>query len=195
MVGRPREFDIDQVLNQAMEVFWQKGYEATSMSDLMSATGLHKGSIYQTFGSKHELFLAALNRYLKQMHDYKHELLTSAATPLDGIRAVAHGMIDITDCESHPPKGCMVINAVVELAPHDPEVKRTLDAHMANMRASLIDVVQQAQEANQIDQSKSPEVVAMLIAIFVSGLGSTLKGPLSKEEAHQLMDEQLAAVI
>lgn len=195
MVGRPREFDIDQALNQAMEVFWQKGYEATSMSDLMNATGLHKGSIYQTFGSKHELFLAALNLYLKQMHDYKRELLTSAATPLDGIRAVAHGMVDLTDCESHPPKGCMVINAVVELAPHDPEVKTILDAHMVNMRASLADVVQQAQEANQIDRSKPPELVAMLIGTFVAGLGTTLKGPLTKEEAHQLMDEQLNAVI
>ncbi len=63
-VGRPREFDEDSVLEAAMEVFWRKGYEATSLADLCDCTGLHKGSLYQTFGSKHDLFMKALKHYI-----------------------------------------------------------------------------------------------------------------------------------
>ena len=67
MVGRPRQFDVDQTLDAAMRAFWARGYEATSMADLMAATGLHKGSLYQAFGDKHALFIEALKRYLGEM--------------------------------------------------------------------------------------------------------------------------------
>ena len=59
-VGRPREFDEDAVLTAAMDAFWRQGYEATSLSDLCACTGLHKGSLYQAFGGKHELFMKSL---------------------------------------------------------------------------------------------------------------------------------------
>ena len=65
-MARPREFDVDDALDRAMNVFWAKGYEATSMSDLMAAMDLSKSSLYDTFGSKHELFLSALQRYKRQ---------------------------------------------------------------------------------------------------------------------------------
>lgn len=81
MVGRPRQFDENQVLDQAMTVFWTNGYEATSMADLMNATGLHKGSLYQAFGNKHQLFVTALNRYLEEMRAQKNRLLKAAASP------------------------------------------------------------------------------------------------------------------
>ena len=65
MVGRPREFDVEQVLEAAMQAFWANGYEGTSLTDLVAATGLMKGSLYQAFGDKHSLFIQTLNRYLQ----------------------------------------------------------------------------------------------------------------------------------
>ena len=62
-MARPREFDVDEALQAATEVFWDRGFEATSLADLMEATGLHKGSIYKAFGSKHEFFTRALTQY------------------------------------------------------------------------------------------------------------------------------------
>ena len=194
MVGRPRQFDPDQVLDTAMEAFWANGYKATSLADLMEATGLHKGSIYQAFGDKHTLFISALRRYLEQMRAQKNAWLNGAESPLEGIRAVVHGMLDIADGDSPCPKGCMAINALIELAPHDPDVERILSEHMDLMRGSMIDVVTRAQQAGQIVAARPPKVITMLIMTFMFGLAAQLKGPLSQADAHQLLDAQLAAI-
>ena len=194
MVGRPRQFDMEQVLDRAMDTFWENGYEATSMNDLVNATGLHKGSIYQVFNNKHALFVAALRRYLEAMLSSKNEFLKNAATPLEGIYSVAHGMVDLADGDSLCPKGCMAVNAIIEMVPHDPEVEQIMDEHLTLMRNSLIDIVSQAQEAEQIDKSKSPEVIAMLIITFMTGLGAELKGSMTQKQAHQLLDAQLDSI-
>jgi TetR/AcrR family transcriptional repressor of nem operon len=195
MVGRPREFDFDEALDSAMHAFWATGYEATSMADLMAATGLHKGSLYQTFGDKHSLFIAALRKYLGGMRQHKNELLEQAATPLEGIRNVAHGMVDMADGDSECPKGCMVINSVVELAPRDPEVKAILVEHMTLMRQSLVEVLTKGQALGEIDAQRPAELIAGLLMTFMAGLGTNLKGPMQMEEAHQLLDQQLAIIL
>ncbi len=195
MVGRPRKFDEDQVLDAAMEAFWARGYEATSMADLMATTGLHKGSLYQAFGDKHALFLSALRRYLQNMRQQKNALLNSADTPLGGLKAVVHGMVDIVDGESPCPKGCMAVNALVELAPHDPEVQKIMVDHMQIMRGSMEDVVRRAQTAGEVGKDRPPEVITSLIMTFMAGLGAQLKGPMTKAQAHDLLDAQLDALL
>ncbi len=194
MVGRPRQFDVDQALNAAMQAFWAKGYEATSLSDLMSATGLHKGSLYQAFGDKHSLFIKALKRYLEEMRAGKNASLANAATPLDGLRAVVHGMVDLVD-DSECPKGCMAINALVELAPHDDEVQDIMRDHIARMRRSVEEAVAEAQKAGQIGSERPPELITSIMLTFIAGLGTTMKGIVSKEEAHALADAQLEALL
>jgi len=195
MVGRPREFDTEEALDAAMQAFWAKGYEATSLVDLMDATGLHKGSLYQAFGDKHALFIQALKRYLAEMRRQKTELLKNASTPFDGIQAVAHALIDMADAESICPKGCMAINALVELAPHDAKVKRVLEDHVAAMRTSLEETVVLAQDAGQIGSTRSAALITSLIMTFMAGLAAQMKGPISKEQAHALVDAQIQALI
>ena len=194
MVGRPREFDIDLALDAAMQAFWRKGYEATSMADLMAATGLHKGSLYGTFGDKHSLFVQALKRYLWEMHRTETEALKTADTPLDGLRNVGHAMIDLIDDDSSEPKGCMAVNAIVEAAPDDEEIKKIMEEHVQSMRSSIVEVITAGQEAGQITQDRPADVIAGMIMTFVSGLSTTMKGYISPEEAHQLFDAQLEAI-
>ena len=195
MVGRPRKIDIDEALESAMEAFWATGYEATSLADLMKATGLHKGSLYQTFGDKHSLFKAALQKYLADMRQLKNELLKQADTPLQAIRSVTHGLVDIVDSDSEIPKGCMALNSVVELAPRDPEVQAILAEHFALIRKSIVEVVSQAQKSGEVDSSRPPELITGMLMTFMAGLGTNLKGPMQMAEAHQLLDAQLEAVI
>jgi TetR/AcrR family transcriptional repressor of nem operon len=195
MVGRPREFDPDIALNAAMQAFWAKGYEATSLSDLMEATGLHKGSLYQAFGDKHSLFIQALKRYLSDMRRMKTKVIAQAATPLDGIRAVAHGMLDLADGDCACPKGCLAINSLVELAPHDPEVQEVMSDHMQRMRSALAEAVALGQEAGQIRADRSAGKITALMMTFLLGLGTNLRGRLSKDDAHKLLDAQFDAVM
>lgn len=88
----------------------------------------------------------------------------------------------------------MAINALVELAPHDPEVKGMMEDHMARMRQSMTEAIAQAQAVGQISNARPAELITALLMTFLSGLATQLKGPLSKDEAHQLLDEQLAAI-
>ena len=194
MVGRPREFDIDFALDAVMQTFWRKGYEATSMADLMAATGLHKGSIYGTFGDKHSLFIQALKRYLWEMDRTETEALKDAETPLDGLRSVGHAMIDLVDDDSDVPKGCMAVNAIVEMAPDDKEIKQIMEEHVQSMRNSIVEAVTAAQEAGQIRQDRPADLIAGMIMTFVSGLSTTMKGYITTEEAHQLFDAQMEAI-
>ena len=177
-----------------MRAFWAKGYEATSLSDLMEATGLHKGSLYQAFGDKHALFIESLKRYLADMGRQKSEALKEAATPLDGLRDVAHRMIEIADDDCGCPMGCMAINTVVELEPHDAEVKHVLGQHIEFMRQSLKETVEQAQAAGQINSERPAELVTALLMTFMAGISTNLKGVLTKAQAHELLDAQLAAL-
>lgn len=195
MVGRPREFDVDIVLDAAMQAFWSRGYEATSLADLMEATGLHKGSLYQAFGDKHTLFIQVLKRYLEDMRRMKNKVFAEARTPLDGLRAVAHGMLDIADGDCACPRGCLAINSLVELAPHDAEVKDLMLDHIQRMRGSVAEEVARGQESGQIRTDRSPEEITSLIMTFIAGLGTTMKGYVSKDDAHMLLDAQFDAVV
>lgn len=194
MVGRPREFDEEQVLDAAMKAFWANGYESTSLADLVSATGLHKGSLYQAFGDKHALFIQTLNRYLLNVRHRKNQILESADTPLGGIRAVLHGFIDMSEADADCPRGCMAVKTLVEMAPHDREVQRIMDDHKNGMRTSIESRVTQAQASGELSTDKSPEMVTALIMIFMDGLAAQAAGPMNPKAAHKLLDAQLDAV-
>lgn len=194
MVGRPREFDEDQALDAAMQAFWAKGYEATSMADLMAVTGLHKGSIYQAFGDKHSLFVQALNRYLAEMRETERSVLKKAPTPLDGLRNGAHHVLDMADCEGEVPRGCLAVNALVELAPHDAEIKTILGDHMQFMRATIGETIGDAQTAGQVSKDRPPEVLTSMLMTFMAGLAAMMKSGLGKDDARRLLDAQMDAI-
>ena len=178
-----------------MVAFWTKGYESTSLNDLMAATGLHKGSLYQAFGDKHSLFLESLKRYLARMRQTEHEEFAKAATPAEGLRRVGHSLVDLVDDDSDPPKGCMAVNALVEMAPHDPDVQAIMNDHIGRMRATIEQAVAQAQTDGDIDSARPPSLIAGMLMTFVSGLGTTMKGHISKAEAHALLDAQMDALL
>ena len=193
MAGRPRQFDVDEALDAAMEAFWAKGYEATSLMDLVSATGLHKGSLYKAFGDKHSLFIQALKRYLHSMRSAKDKSLAGADSPLGGIRAAAHAMVEFLD-DSPSPMGCMAINSLIELAPHDSEVRALMADHIDRMRSSLCEAVGRAQAAGEIDGSRPPELVTAMLMTMLAGVGTTIKTGINKTDAHALMDAQIDAL-
>ncbi len=195
MVGRPREFDTEQVLEAAMRAFWANGFESTSLADLVSATGLHKGSLYQAFGDKHSLFVQSLNRYLADVRLHKNEALANAKSPLSGIRDVLHGFIDKSETNVGCPKGCLAVKTLVEMAPDDVEVQDIMDSHKANMKKSMITQLEAAQKIGELDADKSPEMITHLLMIFMDGLATWANSGASCEEGHALLDGQLDALL
>ncbi len=189
-VGRPREFDEDKALEAAMEAFWQKGYEATSLSDLCNCTGLHKGSLYQTFGSKHELFMRALRNYTDRTFAEVASVISESESPLENIRAVMHKVINQASEES----GCMMMNSLAELAPRDPEVKEALQASAGRRLTAMTELVAAAKAAGEIRDPREPDQIAVQLMVTIAGTATTMKGFLTREQGLQTIDNVLESL-
>lgn len=184
-VGRPREFDEEAALEAAMDAFWRRGYEATSLADLCDCTGLHKGSLYQAFGGKHQLFMRALNHYSNKEFERTSLAITESNTPLGNIRALAHKIISDGVAE----QGCMMINTMVELAPHDPEVKALLK-RVGDLRlAALAELIEQAQQAGEVRAGLEPYRLARQLMITFAGVAAAIKGYIGATQAGEVIDD------
>jgi TetR/AcrR family transcriptional repressor of nem operon len=150
---------MDEALDAAIGMFWTKGYKATSMADLMEATGLHKGSIYKAFDDKHDLFVKSLTRYLQEGYRQTHAALSNADTPLDGLRAWLH-IFALMCCDQPVQRGCLAMNTAVELGPHDPEIRALLQRHHASTSGLLIDTIERGQQSGQIRCDLTPDNLA-----------------------------------
>ena len=171
-VGRPREFDEEQVLTAAMEAFWRKGYEATSLADLTACTRLNKASLYRVFGDKHELFKATLKNYADMEFRKVMAVAFDSESPLENIRAVVRKICDDADSD----KGCLMINSLVELAPHDPEVKQMLQGFAEQRIGAMTDMIDKAQQADEIRKELEPFKLAVSLMLTLAGSATMVKG-------------------
>ena len=188
-VGRPREFDEEQVLVAAMEAFWRKGYEATSLVDLTDATGLNKASLYRVFGDKHQLFKSALQHYGKTEFQKVASVIRNDVSPLENL----HAVVDKITSDFASDKGCMMINSLVELAPHDPEVKAILK-NFGNMRVTaLTDMIGQARSAGEIRAELEPEQLAVSLMIALAGSAAMGKGFMPREPIVENLEKLIAS--
>ena len=130
-LGRPRGFDADAALRIAVDVFWQQGYEATSLDSLSHAMGLSRSSFYACFGSKHALLMAAVQRYADDRYETLTERAASCADPRDAVRAMLAVIADVDG----GTRGCLFVNAVSELAPGDDELVALAQSHTARVGA------------------------------------------------------------
>jgi len=154
---RHKEFDPDDAVADAMALFWERGYEATSVQDLVERTGVGRRSMYDTFGDKHSLFLRALDRYIGTVEDGFRRL---AATSADG-RAAVHAMFDMllkSDADDY--RGCLVVNSATELGPTDDEVDERLRRHLAVGREVLDAQIRRGQQDGSVTDRIDPETLA-----------------------------------
>jgi TetR/AcrR family transcriptional repressor of nem operon len=184
-VGRPREFDEEVVIEAAMDAFWKKGYEATSLADLCSCTGLHKGSLYQSFGDKHQLFMRSLQRYAEEEFREVASVAFESDSPLENIRAAVAKICEDLGNE----KGCLMVNSLVELAPHDPEVRSALQAIGEKRVRFLTDLIGKAQQAGEIRQGQDPYKLSRQLMVTLAGSAAMAKGFLQKGEILEVLDE------
>lgn len=170
-MARTKEFDEDAVLLKAMRLFWERGYEKTSVSDLVEHMGIHKKSIYDTFGDKQSLYVKALKRYGKMMSErlQRYDNLTS----ITAIQTMFQRVVQRED-EAFP-KGCLLVNTMVELGLHDAECKDWINQWSAGYRKKLRVWIEKGQQAREIDPRLNAEELAYYLFNALVGLRVLVK--------------------
>lgn len=188
---RPKEFDRDQVLDLATDVFWKRGYEATSIGDLVAALGIGRQSLYDTFGDKHALYLAALDRY-RQRHGGAVACALESDMPLRrAIRTIFEGAIDqlLGDPQG---KSCMLVAAIAERCPDDKNVAERFCTNMKSMEQALEKRLVRAREEGEIGRLLEPAALARYFVNTLNGLQITGKALRDREALLEIADVALA---
>jgi TetR/AcrR family transcriptional regulator, transcriptional repressor for nem operon len=166
-LARTKEFRPEEALDAAVQLFWRRGYEATSMRDLLDGMGIGRGSFYDTFGDKHALFLASLDRFEEVRTAWIDEALEGSG--LGGIeevfRRTIEGMVRF-----EPRRGCLLANTAVELAPHDPEVAARISRHVRRTEEAFMGAFVRARGAGEIPAQADPKVLARFLVSNLHGL-------------------------
>ena len=191
MAGRPRKAEPEVALTAAMNAFWTKGYEATSMSDLTEATGLHKASLYQTFGDKHQLFVSALKLYFTKTAKAQKDSRNGEENPIKAIKASVDSTID----QCAQGKGCLAVNSLIEVAPFDAEIDRILKQFRQRLDKHLASLVDEAKKKKLVAKSIDTKEAVRLISVFLHGLSANMASGMSANKARGLLHEQLDLVL
>ena len=170
-----------------MDEFWKKGYEATSLSDLCGCTGLHRGSLYQAFGDKHQLFMRSLNHYADREFKDLAAIAFEQESPLDSIRALVRTVCD----HAAEGRGCLMINSLVELAPHDPEVREMLATEGQRRIGVKAELLARAQELGEIRAELDPLRLAQQAMVGLAGSAVLVKGLITTEEVMELLESMI----
>ena len=168
-MGRPPTFEREDALNKAMQVFWTQGYEATSVDDLVEATGPVRQSIYNTFGNKHNFYLETLEHYQEFLGARMLGALKHAPSVKESFRQLFELVIEDAVSDT-TRRGCMMVNAATELASRDSAVcKLTAEAEVARERF-FAELIRTAQARGEVSGSKDPDALAKFLYNTVLGL-------------------------
>ncbi|MEN8646191.1 TetR/AcrR family transcriptional regulator [Bacillus cereus group sp. BceL062] len=173
-MARTREFDEDQVLDAAMQLFWEKGYEATSLSDLTSRMGIQRPSIYSAFGDKKELFEAALRRYtMSRASDIRNRLQSHSSVK----ESFSIFFADVVNEEyaGDLSKGCFCINTMVELAPHDERFEILTREHQMYLAVIFQETIERGIQSGELEFNTDAKSLAQALIVALIGLTVMMK--------------------
>ncbi|MFE9534082.1 TetR/AcrR family transcriptional regulator [Streptomyces sp. NPDC006691] len=168
-MARTKEFDPDAALRSALELFWRRGYEATSMADLVEHLGIGRASIYATFGNKHELYLKALDRYAEHRDAALLAELSAPGPALPAVRGVVRRFAAESTAEDSRLAGCLVTNTAAELAPHDHAAARRVELSWGHIETLLHSALVRAQAQGELPAHRDPRGLARLLLVFFQG--------------------------
>lgn len=166
--GRPREFDPDVFLNTALNCFWQNGYQATSMADLMKASGLASASIYKLYPDKRAIYLAALQRYIDE-GTLRTKKRTAEMSPEAALRETLEFAAQLSSAPAGE-RGCFTIAAASELLPGDEEVKAKVSAKFKIIINELECILLRGQQQHVFRRDEEARVVAKSLFMMIEGM-------------------------
>lgn len=192
-MARPREFDPDTAVKEAMLLFWDRGFHATSVADLCEGTGLKPGSLYAAFGDKAQLFLAALDRYTAYGLTMMDGMLAAEPSPRAAMRAWLL-QIATMSAGTEGTRGCLVTGSAMELVPHDPVVTARVVRMFRAMEDRLTAAVARARAAGEVTSPRSDRALARFLVCTLEGLRVLGKTAPTPRVMHTLVDTAFDAL-
>lgn len=174
-----KSFDTDEILDRATAVFWAKGYEATSMSDLLKATGINKGSLYNAFGSKKALFTQAFLKYDREQRQATLSQLKAMNDPVAAINTLFDALIEQSLADKEK-KGCLLVNTALDLPNQDEDIAKAVKAGMKNFEAFFVDQIKLGKKSGAIPAHVDPKKAAKGLLTLVTGLRVLARGVFDK---------------
>lgn len=179
--GRPREFEIEDALEDAMQVFWSRGYCNTSLVDLIDGTNLSRGSLYKAFGDKRGLFIASLKWYIDRSLDNLAKVLKSGGSGRTAIIDMLNEFSKMSLGEEGR-RGCLLVATAMEMTSHDAEVAECVNSGYKRMQNLIEQAIKRGQEEGGIASRRDPQTLARLIMCLSQGMRVLGKTKMTKKE-------------
>lgn len=183
-MGRPREFDMEAALDEAMEVFWRRGYEGATIAELTGAMGINPPSLYAAFGNKEGLLKAALDRYMVVRNECMAEIL-SAPTARE---VVERGLLKLADLQTDPanPPGCLLVAGGLACGVGSENIPFELAAHRAQSEDQLRRRFIRAREEGDLPADSDPAALARYVSAVIVGIGVLASGGATREQLREV---------
>jgi len=191
-MARTKEFDPDVALDRAMHLFWRQGYEATSIQDLVEHMGIGRGSLYDTFGDKHALYLAALDRYCATVGAGFLAPLDAPIPVRAALRLVFDGAVATALAEGR--HGCLLANGALELASRDTDTRCRVEASLRGAEDAIGRALARAQATGELAAGRDPRALARYLVNALQGLRVTAKVTDDRETLEDIARVTLSAL-
>ncbi|RUO41091.1 TetR family transcriptional regulator [Pseudidiomarina aestuarii] len=166
---RPAKFIRTEAIASALQVFWQRGYHATSLKDLETALSMRPGSIYAAFGSKEGLFDEVLSHYAERSLTSLREKLLNRPSAMQGLREYLYSLANLGEREP-AERACMLVKTLLELATTEPQLSARADAYLASMENLFCEVFMAAMQQNELEKGADPRFLAQQLQVAIFGL-------------------------
>jgi TetR/AcrR family transcriptional repressor of nem operon len=185
-MARTKEFDTDEVLSKAINLFWDKGYNGCSMQDVVDGLGLSRSSIYETFGDKRQLFLEALKKYQYEGLKALEEDINTTSDIRQSLTKVFESVIPQSQ-DSPLQKGCFMVNSAVELACQDPEIAEIVRVNRLEVEDILCKAIEKGQQSGQLASTLDPRSIARFIYTSLSGIRVTARSGTDRKTLEDII--------
>lgn len=189
--GRPRAFDIEKALEKAMLVFWQKGYEGASLSDLTGAMGINRPSLYAAFGNKEALFRKALDRYRDGPSSYFTEAL-NLPTARAAVEQLMKGAAEVLT-DPRNPSGCLIVQGALSCGESANPIRRELISRRAEYEAAIRRRLEQARSEGDLPVDSDPVDLALYVTTIIHGMSVQAASGATRDELQRVIETAMRA--